>query len=95
MASSNSDRKYFTTNFPNGTINRTMPYIKDSSTKSTVITINNDGQDELSRKSVNVEDLYVFGIPLDGLSKPLQMVICCGGVLLFYLIYGYVQVSTS
>ncbi|XP_031574537.1 adenosine 3'-phospho 5'-phosphosulfate transporter 2-like [Actinia tenebrosa] len=86
-----SERKYFTPSFPNGTINRTMPYIKDSNTKSTVIDIEKDGQNELPRRSVSREDLYVFGIPLDGLSKPLQMAICCGGVLLFYLVYGYVQ----
>ena len=36
--------------------------------------------------------LVVFGVTLDSYPKPVQFLICCGGVFLFYLLYGYVQV---
>lgn len=38
------------------------------------------------------KELVVLGIALDSLPKTAQFFVCCGGVFLFYLIYGYVQV---
>lgn len=36
-------------------------------------------------------ELLVLGFSLDSLPRSAQFLICCGGVFLFYLIYGYVQ----
>lgn len=41
----------------------------------------------------SVEELRVLGINLSSLSAPKQFVICVAGVFLFYLIYGYLQVT--
>ena len=43
-------------------------------------------QDDLKEKT------YVMGIPLHSLSKPFQLCVCVCGVMVFYLLYGYVQV---
>lgn len=40
-------------------------------------------------------ELLVLGFSLDSLPRSAQFLICCGGVFLFYLIYGYVQVSNE
>ena len=55
----------------------------------TTIAIQNGGskEDSESRKH-----LVVLGISLDSLPRATQFLVCCGGVFLFYLIYGYVQV---
>ena len=55
----------------------------------TAIAIQNGGskEDSESRKH-----LVVLGISLDSLPRATQFLVCCGGVFLFYLIYGYVQV---
>ena len=55
----------------------------------TTIAIQNEGskEDSESRKH-----LVVLGISLDSLPRATQFLVCCGGVFLFYLIYGYVQV---
>ena len=37
-------------------------------------------------------ELYVLGIPLHKLSRPVQFITCVCGVLFFYLLYGYTQV---
>lgn len=37
--------------------------------------------------------LYVLGIPLHRLSRLSQFFVCVGGVMVFYLLYGYTQVS--
>jgi len=55
----------------------------------TVVTISNGGKKE---DSACHKELVVLGISLDALPKTAQFFICCGGVFLFYLIYGYVQV---
>ena len=39
-------------------------------------------------------ELVVLGVSLDHLSSTLQLLICCSGVFVFYLIYGFVQVGT-
>lgn len=54
----------------------------------TVITISNGGKKE---DSAGHKELVVLGFALDSLPKAAQFFICCGGVFLFYLIYGYVQ----
>lgn len=55
----------------------------------TVVTISNGDKKE---DSACQTELVVLGISLDSLPKTAQFFICCGGVFLFYLIYGYVQV---
>lgn len=40
-------------------------------------------------------ELVILGFSLDSLPRSAQFLICCGGVFLFYLIYGYVQVSNE
>ena len=57
----------------------------------TVITISNGGKKE---DSAGHKELVVLGFALDSLPRAAQFFICCGGVFLFYLIYGYVQVRT-
>ena len=37
--------------------------------------------------------LYVLGIPLHKLSKASQLLVCVVGIMFFYLLYGYTQVS--
>ena len=56
----------------------------------TTITIKNGGNKE---DSDNHKELVILGIALDSLPKTAQFFICCGGVFVFYLIYGYVQVK--
>lgn len=55
----------------------------------TVITVQNGGKKE---ESEDRKELVVLGFALDSFPKAAQFFICCGGVFLFYLIYGYVQV---
>jgi len=55
----------------------------------TVVAISNDGK---KADSAGHKELVVLGFALDALPKAAQFFICCGGVFLFYLIYGYVQV---
>ena len=57
----------------------------------TVITIENGGK-TCTEDSKDRKELVVLGFALDSLPKAAQFFICCGGVFLFYLIYGYVQV---
>ena len=80
----------------------TLKFIRNNSTSKTymaepqrakfnhtVITIENGGKTEDSKDR---KELVVLGFALDSLPKAAQFFICCGGVFLFYLIYGYVQV---
>ena len=39
-----------------------------------------------------VEKEHVLGIPLHKMSRPLKFAVCVGGVMVFYLLYGYTQV---
>jgi len=41
----------------------------------------------------SVEELRVLGINLSNFSPTTQFLICVAGVFLFYLIYGYLQVT--
>lgn len=41
----------------------------------------------------SVEELKVLGINLSSFSAPTQFFICVAGVFLFYLVYGYLQVT--
>ena len=43
-------------------------------------------------RAVEVEKLYVLGIPLHNTSQSFQFLFATAGVMLFYLIYGYIQV---
>ena len=43
-------------------------------------------------RAAGVEKLYVLGIPLHNTSQSFQFVIATAGVMLFFLLYGYVQV---
>lgn len=41
----------------------------------------------------SVEELKVLGINLSSFGAPMQFFICVAGVFIFYLIYGYLQVT--
>lgn len=43
----------------------------------------------------SVEELKVLGINLTSFSAPMQFFICVAGVFIFYLIYGYLQVTSE
>lgn len=43
----------------------------------------------------SVEELRVLGINLSSFNTPTQFFICVAGVFLFYLIYGYLQVTVN
>lgn len=53
-----------------------------------IISISNGGS---GGNSDGRKELVVLGIALDSLPKSAQFFVCCGGVFVFYLIYGYVQ----
>ena len=69
--------------------NNSMTDLQKGRPEHTTIAIQNAGskEDSESRKH-----LVVLGISLDSLPRATQFLVCCGGVFLFYLIYGYVQV---
>ena len=73
--------------------NSSMTDLQRSKPNHTTITIQNGGNNK--EDSENRKELVVLGIALDSLPKAVQFFICCGGVFLFYLIYGYVQVKGS
>ena len=60
----------------------------DSNLKSTSIKIEN-----LDPNASSKPQLVVIGVSLDNLSRSTQLFICCAGVFVFYLVYGYVQVA--
>lgn len=68
--------------------NNSMTDLQKGRPDHTAIVIQNGGskEDSESRKH-----LVVLGISLDSLPRATQFLVCCGGVFLFYLIYGYVQ----
>lgn len=68
--------------------NNSMTDLQKGRPDHTTIAIQNEGskEDSESRKH-----LVVLGISLDSLPRATQFLVCCGGVFLFYLIYGYVQ----
>ncbi|XP_073257029.1 adenosine 3'-phospho 5'-phosphosulfate transporter 2-like [Porites lutea] len=68
--------------------NNSMTDLQKGRPDHTTIVIQNGGskEDSESRKH-----LVVLGISLDSLPRATQFLVCCGGVFLFYLIYGYVQ----
>ncbi|KAM7443022.1 hypothetical protein ABFA07_008115 [Porites harrisoni] len=68
--------------------NSSMTDLQKGRPEHTTIAIQNGGskEDSESRKH-----LVVLGISLDSLPRATQFLVCCGGVFLFYLIYGYVQ----
>ncbi len=43
--------------------------------------------------NISKQQLVIIGVSLDHLSRSTQLFICCSGVFVFYLIYGYVQVG--
>ena len=73
----------------NSTSKKFMEEPQRAKLNHTVITISNGGKKE---DSAGHKELVVLGFALDSLPKAAQFFICCGGVFLFYLIYGYVQV---
>lgn len=75
----------------NSTSKKFMEEPQRAKLNQTVITISNGGKKE---DSAGHKELVVLGFALDSLPKAAQFFICCGGVFLFYLIYGYVQVRT-
>lgn len=75
----------------NSTSKKFMEEPQRTKLNHTVITISNGGKKE---DSAGHKELVVLGFALDSLPRAAQFFICCGGVFLFYLIYGYVQVRT-
>ena len=71
---------------------------KDSPSSSTVVHI--DRATEMTGARVDLlrvegaSKLVILGLSLESLSKSGQFFVCCSGVFMFYLIYGYVQVSS-
>ena len=92
MYGSSSDSRPTTLKFirNNSTLKNYMAEPQRGKFNHTVITIQNGGKNEGSAE--DRKELVVLGFALDSLPKAAQFFICCGGVFLFYLIYGYVQV---
>ena len=53
------------------------------------------GREGTKSQTSDKERLYVLGIPLHKLSRQAQFLVCVSGVMVFYLLYGYTQVSYS
>jgi hypothetical protein len=53
-----------------------------------------EGLEQGAEKTPNVskQQLVIIGVSLDHLSRSTQLLICCSGVFVFYLVYGFVQV---
>ena len=74
----------------------------DTMPKSTSITMedlekggNISGQHDSGMAPIlTKQQLVVVGVSLDHLSRSTQLFICCTGVFVFYLVYGYVQVCS-
>ena len=43
----------------------------------------------------SVDELRVLGLNLSSFNTPTQFMVCVAGIFLFYLIYGYLQVSRA
>lgn len=69
--------------------NNSMTDLQRNKRNHAILTIGNEGSGE---DSGDRKELVVLGIALDSFPRTAQFFICCGGVFLFYLIYGYVQV---
>ncbi|XP_068677877.1 adenosine 3'-phospho 5'-phosphosulfate transporter 2-like [Montipora foliosa] len=69
--------------------NNSSSDLQRSKLNHTTITIQSEKDKEENAGSQ--KELVVLGISLDSLPRAGQFSICCGGVFLFYLIYGYVQ----
>lgn len=69
-----------------GGYNNSRKYISISIPSSTEV---------MSPHIKSVEELRVLGINLSSLSAPKQFITCVAGVFLFYLIYGYLQVTSQ
>lgn len=72
----------------NPTLRNLMVEPQKSKLDHFTISIPNGGSRE---NSDGRKELVVLGIALDSLPKSAQFFFCCGGVFVFYLIYGYVQ----
>ena len=90
--------RYYNRNLAESTIFRQMSNIKDPLSSSAVVSIkettekNEEGIYLLPETHSN--KLVILGMSLDALSRSGQFCVCCGGVFVFYLIYGYVQVCS-
>lgn len=67
----------------------------DMSRKPMSITIDIDDAAAKERRQIDELDFRFLCIDLRTLPGSLQFLTCCGGVFLFYLIYGYCQVSIN
>ena len=99
MATS-ENRRYGNKTFLESTVFRQMASNKDDVSNNTVIYVQQrNGTDVEQNISTSAErsehELVVLGVPLNFLSKSGQFCVCCGGVFVFYLIYGYVQVCAQ
>ena len=71
---------------------RTMDLKFNSSRKYISITVPSKTQ-AMSPHIKSIDDIVVLGINLSRFNKLTQFFICVAGVLVFYLIYGYLQVK--
>ena len=74
---------------------------EDSNTKLMSVKVESLGQGASSpghfgpekAPSISKQQLVIIGVSLDHLSRSTQLLICCSGVFVFYLVYGFVQVD--
>lgn len=73
---------------------REMDLKFSSSRKYISITVPSKTQ-AMSPHIKSIDDIVVLGINLSRFNKLTQFFICVAGVLVFYLIYGYIQVKNQ
>ena len=95
MSASFMATKYGNLNFvPKNTLNSESTSVVVESVVQGVNSFHS-GSEMSSSQSVSRQELVVIGVSLDHLSPSVQLAVCCGGVFVFYLIYGYVQVGVD
>ena len=78
---------------PNSRFSSPMSGPINNPPNSTTIAIENDRGNPGETGKLKMDERKLLGIHLDSSSESVQFFVCCGGVLFFYLIYGYVQVT--
>lgn len=67
------------------------PLLSRSSMSRSILQAENDGPPATGSRG-EVEQLFVMGIPLHKTSRLFQYLFAVAGIMLFFLLYGYVQV---
>ncbi|XP_072018030.1 adenosine 3'-phospho 5'-phosphosulfate transporter 2-like [Amphiura filiformis] len=60
-------------------------------TQQHVVDISSSEYEKQAKSEATLDKLYVVGLPVYKWTKPVQFIVCVGGVFFFYLIYGYMQ----